>query len=72
MEKGPRFIVSSEGQEKRTIEPVTLRLQDQHDKIILLILSRVNREVGRKREIPEQKHLTTHKENLACLTCDSC
>ena len=26
--------------------------------------------VGRKREIPEKNHLTTHKQNLACLRCD--
>ena len=38
--------------------------------IISVILSRVNREVGQKREIPEKNHLTTHKQNLACLTCD--
>ena len=37
-------------------------------KIISLILSRVNRKVGRKREIPEKKHLTTRTQNLACLT----
>ena len=24
--------------------------------------------MGRKWEIPEKKHLTTHKQNLACLT----
>ena len=42
----------------------------QSVKIISLILSRFNRKVGRKREIPEKKHLTTHKHNLACLTCD--
>ena len=39
-------------------------------KIISFILSRVNRKVGRKRDIPEKKHLTTHKQNLACLTYD--
>ena len=39
-------------------------------KIISLILSRVNRKVRRKREIPEKNHLTTRKQNLACLTCD--
>ena len=38
--------------------------------IISLILSRVNRKVGRKREIPKKKHLTTRKQNLACLTYD--
>ena len=38
--------------------------------IISVILSRVNREVGQKREIPEKNHLITHKQNLACLTCD--
>ena len=37
-------------------------------KIISLILSRVNRKVGRKREIPEKNHLITRKQNLACLT----
>ena len=26
--------------------------------------------VGRKREIPEKKHLTTRKQNLACVTFD--
>ena len=26
--------------------------------------------VERKREIPKKKHLTTRKQNLACLTCD--
>ena len=35
-------------------------------KIISLILSRVNREVGRKRGIPEKNHLNIHKQNLAC------
>ena len=25
---------------------------------------------GEKREIHEKKHMTTHKQNLACLTCD--
>ena len=39
--------------------------------IISLILSRVNRKVGRKRDIPEKNHITTRKQNLACLTCDS-
>ena len=39
-------------------------------KIISLILSRVNQKVGRKPEIPEKKHLTARKQNLACLTCD--
>ena len=39
-------------------------------KIISLILSRVNRKVGQKRKIPEKKHLTTHKQNLDCLTYD--
>ena len=39
-------------------------------KIIWLILSRVNRLVGRKWEIPEKNHLTTRKQNLVCLTCD--
>ena len=39
-------------------------------KIISLILSQVNHEVGRKREIIEKKHLTTHKQNLACLKSD--
>ena len=34
------------------------------------ILSRFNRKIGRKREIPENNHLTTRKQNLACLTCD--
>ena len=40
------------------------------EKIISLILSRVSRKVGRKREIPEKNHLSTRKQNLACLTCD--
>ena len=40
------------------------------EKIISLILSQANRKVGRKREIPEKNHLTTRKQNLACLTCD--
>ena len=39
-------------------------------KVISLILSPVNREVGRKQEIPEKNNLTTRKQNLACLTCD--
>ena len=39
-------------------------------KIITLILSRVNREVGGKRGSIEKNYLTTHKQNLACLTCD--
>ena len=39
-------------------------------KIILLILSRVNRKVGRKRDIHKKSHLITCKQNLACLTCD--
>ena len=30
----------------------------------------VNRKVGRKREIPEKKYLTTCKQNLACATCE--
>ena len=34
-------------------------------KIISLILRRVNRKVGQKQEIPEKKHLTTRKQNLA-------
>ena len=38
--------------------------------IISLILSRVNCKIGRKREIPEKHHLTSHKQNLACLTVD--
>ena len=40
-------------------------------KIISLILSRVNRKMGRKREIREKNRLTTRKQNLACLTCDT-
>ena len=39
-------------------------------KIILLILSRIKCKVGRKWEIPEKNHLTTRKQNLACLTYD--
>ena len=39
-------------------------------KILAFILSRVNRQVGRKQEIPGEKYLTTRKQNLACLTCD--
>ena len=39
-------------------------------KIISPILSRVNHKMGRKREIPEKKHLNTRQQNLACLTCD--
>ena len=40
-------------------------------KIIYFVLSQVNHKVGQKREIPEKKNnLTTHKQNLACLTCD--
>ena len=39
-------------------------------KIISLILSQVNRNVGWKGEILEKNSLTTHKQNLACLTCD--
>ena len=31
-------------------------------------LSQVSLKVERKWEIPEKKHLTTHKQNLACLT----
>ena len=38
-------------------------------KIISLISSQVNRLVGRKGEIPEEKQLTTRKQNLDCLTC---
>ena len=34
------------------------------------ILSRFNRKMGWKREIPENNHSTTRKQNLACLTCD--
>ena len=37
--------------------------------IISLILSRVIRKVGSKREIRDKNHLTTRKQNLACLTC---
>ena len=37
-------------------------------KISSLILSQFNRKVGWKWEIPEKIHLTTHKQNLACLT----
>ena len=37
---------------------------------VKIILSRVNRKAGQKREIPEKNHLTTRKQNLACLTCD--
>ena len=37
-------------------------------KIISLILSQVNCEVGRKWEISKKNHLTTRKQNLACLT----
>ena len=37
-------------------------------KIISHILSRVIRKVGRKREIRDKNHLTTRKQNLACLT----
>ena len=44
--------------------PVTAR-QDY------FILSRVNRKMGRKQEIPKNNHLTTRKQNLACLTCDT-
>ena len=39
-------------------------------KIVSLILSRVNCKMGRKRETSEKKHLTTRKQNLACLTYD--
>ena len=39
-------------------------------KIISLILSRVNRKIGWKPEIHKKKNLTTHKQNLADLTCD--
>ena len=40
-------------------------------KNISLILSRVNRKVGQKREIPEKNHLTPPQaELLARLTCD--
>ena len=34
-------------------------------KIISLILSQVNREMGQKREIPEKNHLTTRKDNFS-------
>ena len=34
-------------------------------KMISLIMNRVNHKVGQKREIPEKKHMTTHKQNLA-------
>ena len=37
---------------------------------VSLILSRVNRKVGWIREIHEKKHLTTCKQNLACLKRD--
>ena len=37
---------------------------------ISLILSRVNRKVGQKQEIPEKNHQTIHKQNLAYLTRD--
>ena len=37
-------------------------------KIISLILSQVNIKKGWKWEISKKKHLTTHKQNLACLT----
>ena len=39
-------------------------------KIISLILSQVNCEVGRKWEISKKNHLTSCKQNLACLTYD--
>ena len=39
--------------------------------ITSLILSWVNRKVGWKRKIPEKNHLTTHKQNLACLELGS-
>ena len=39
-------------------------------RIISLILSWVNRKMGQKWEIPEKKHLTTCKQNLACLICE--
>ena len=42
----------------------------RHIKMISLISSRVNRKVGGKWEICEINHLTTRKQNLACLTCD--
>ena len=35
-----------------------------------LISSRVSRLGGTKTGIPEEKHLTTRKHNLACRTCD--
>ena len=38
--------------------------------MISLILSFSNRKVRRKREICEKTPLTTHKQNMACLTCD--
>ena len=34
------------------------------------ILSRFSCKMGRKREIPENNHPITHKQNLTCLTCD--
>ena len=40
----------------------------QSVKIISLILSRVNRKLGRKWEISEENHQTTRKQNLTCLT----
>ena len=40
-------------------------------KIISVVLSRVNRKVGRKREIPKKNHFTTYKQNLACLMRDT-
>ena len=40
------------------------------DNIISFILTRVNRYVGRNRDIPEKYHMTPRKQNLACLTCD--
>ena len=39
-------------------------------KFISLIVSPINRKVGRKQEIPEKNHLTTIKQNFARLTCD--
>ena len=33
-------------------------------------LSQINHRVGRKQEIPQKKHLTICKQNLACLTYD--
>ena len=39
-------------------------------KIISLILSQANHKLRRKQKIPEKNHLTTRKQNLACLTCD--